>query len=143
MIFYKLVLGFQSKINYSIRRICMPIINIKTLKLDQSVKNIFADKIYEISYNSIGIPAIEIYFNEYDSYHINGKLITSENPVVTVEVQGPPIGKEKTAELAVAVKAATINILGESKTSIFAYHYLGEDTFAINGTLLSDMEKPK
>lgn len=95
MIFYKLVLGFQSKINYSIRRICMPIINIKTLKLDQSVKNIFADKIYEISYNSIGIPAIEIYFNEYDSYHINGKLITSENPVVTVEVQGPPIGKEK------------------------------------------------
>lgn len=53
----------------------MPIINIKTLKLDQSVKNIFADKIYEISYNSIGIPAIEIYFNEYDSYHINGKCI--------------------------------------------------------------------
>lgn len=119
----------------------MPIINIKTLKLEQTEKNLFAEKIYEVSSRIIGIPSIEIYFNEYDSYHINGQLFTSENPVVTVEVQGPPLGKEKTAELAIAVKATTAEILGKSKTSIFAYHYLGADTFAINGTLLSDMKK--
>lgn len=121
----------------------MPIINIKTLKLTQPEKNLFAEKIYEVSSSIIGIPAIEIYFNEYDSYHINGQLFTSENPVITVEVQGPPLGKEKTSKLAAAVKDVTADILGESKTSIFAYHYLGEDTFAINGTLLSDMAPPK
>lgn len=90
-------------------------LNIKTQKLEQSQKNLFAEKIYEVSSKIIGIPAIEIYFNEYDSYHINGQLHTSENPVITVEVQGPPLGKEKTSELAKAVKAVTTDILGDSK----------------------------
>ncbi|URZ18499.1 hypothetical protein [Clostridium felsineum] len=121
----------------------MPIINIKTLKLQQDKKNLIAEKIYESTCNITSIPDIEIYFNEYDNYYIRGKLYDNENPVITVEIQGPAIEKEKISELSKAINEVILNTIENPnlKVNYFAYHFLGADNFAINGKLLSELLK--
>ncbi|OOM06390.1 hypothetical protein [Clostridium saccharobutylicum] len=121
----------------------MPIINIKTLKLKQEKKNLIAEKIYETTCNIIKIPDIEIYFNEYDSYYIRGKLYDTENPVITVEIQGPEIEKDTISELSKGINEIIVNTIGDSnfKINYFVYHFLENDKFAISGKLLSELLK--
>jgi phenylpyruvate tautomerase PptA (4-oxalocrotonate tautomerase family) len=119
----------------------MPIINIKTLKLNQEKKNLIAEKIYETTCNIIKIPDIEIYFNEYDSYYIRGKLYNTENPVITVEIQGPKIEKDTLSELSKSINEIIVTTIGDLsfKINYFAYHFLENDKFAISGKLLSEI----
>lgn len=118
----------------------MPSIHIKTVKLDQVTKNLMAERLYETYKNVIKMPTIEIFFDEYENYYIQGKLVDTCN-TITVKLQGHPLSKEEKADLCKSIAEVVKNSVNDPsfKMSNFYYESPNHDDYGLNGKLLSDL----
>jgi hypothetical protein len=90
----------------------MPLLDIKTLKLDKAAKDRIAMKMYKEVGDIIKIPSIEVYFNEYDSFYLNGEAATKN--FVTVFFDGPELPQEMITQMCAVTFAVIKEVLGDS-----------------------------
>ena len=88
--------------------------------------------------NIIKIPSIEIYFNEYDSFYVNGK--TQEKNFVTVFFDGPELPQEMITQLCAVTFNVIHDILNENCSNInFACRSNKHTHVGHGGKLLAEM----
>lgn len=120
----------------------MPLMEFRTLPLEESRKDDLAAKIYDCVLPYLHIPHIDIYFHEFNRYWQCGRPVSK--PAGTFcTIEGPDLPPVKIEEMSAKLTALLRKEMDDDRFyCTLVYHVNDHDHVSLNGELLSTCRRP-
>lgn len=118
----------------------MPSLRILTNPLQEEIKTAVAKILTKDTKEILKVPVVEVFFQEYHDFFINGSKQSSG--FVTIIVEGPCVGKDVLVNLCATITDSFKKTCGDYECDIsFVYHPNDHEHVGVNGLLLTDRRK--